>query len=141
MTKVAVYGSLRKGMGNHVLLEGSKFLGNDVVQGSMYSLGGFPGCHNHDPEDTIHIEVYEVDDDTLQSLDWLEGVDEECPEAGMYRRERIFTSLGSVYIYWYNGDVDAVHDYVEGGDWVKYYNSERSKDYTFYGTYDKENIA
>ena len=43
MTKVAVYGSLRKGDYNHPMIEGQEFLGSVDVDGfNLYSLGWYP---------------------------------------------------------------------------------------------------
>lgn len=79
-TRVMVYGSLKRGYGNHRLLERGKaeFKGLEVLRGPyrMVSLGGFPGVVR-EPDRTVnnHIigEVYEVDVDTLHALDLLEG--------------------------------------------------------------------
>ena len=69
---VAVYGSLKKGFGNHILLKHSKFIGEDIVKGfEMRSMGSFPfirkGFGN------VHVEIYKVDDATMLHLDRLEG--------------------------------------------------------------------
>ena len=73
---VFVYGSLKSGYGNHPLLvEGdAKFLGEaeTAMRYKMLSLGGFPGVVEGG-DDSIKGEVYEVDDDTFRSLDFLEG--------------------------------------------------------------------
>lgn len=72
--KVIVYGTLKKGFGNHRLLETSKFLGTTSVPGTMYSLGGFPGVRlDRLGQTSIKCEVYEVDGATLVNLDRLEG--------------------------------------------------------------------
>ncbi len=73
MTKVFVYGTLKKGWGNHRLLEGSTFLGvyETPKEFSLYD-GGFPYAF-HGGGENIRGELYEVDDDTLKNLDRLEG--------------------------------------------------------------------
>lgn len=72
---VAVYGSLKKGFGNHRLLGAtSEFIGTGITEPKykMYSLGGFPGLHSGN--DRIFVEVYLVDaNKTLPNLDLLEG--------------------------------------------------------------------
>ncbi len=77
MHKVFVYGTLKKGHGNHdFLLQGSKFIGEFTTK-EKYNMkdGGFPYvCRKGETMFPIRGEVYEVNDDTLQSLDWLEGI-------------------------------------------------------------------
>ena len=71
--KVFVYGSLKKGFGNHPLLDGAEFLGNGVIKGfDMYSLGAFPAIVPSE-KGIIHGELYDVSPDIFQNLDWLEG--------------------------------------------------------------------
>lgn len=72
--RVAVYGSLRQGYGNHRLLEDSKYLGNGITEGryTMMHLGGFPGVIENG-NTSIVVEMYDVDDDTARDLDRLEG--------------------------------------------------------------------
>ncbi|UOF79326.1 gamma-glutamyl cyclotransferase [Caudoviricetes sp.] len=70
---IAVYGSLKKGFGNHRLLKSSEFLGTGETFPvfKMISLTNYPGLL--DGEDSIEVEVYEVDDATFRALDLLEG--------------------------------------------------------------------
>ena len=74
-TKVFVYGSLRKGHGNHRLLTESDFKGVYVTLGQyhMVSLGGFPAVFEDKKVGHVTGELYEVDDPTLKRLDALEG--------------------------------------------------------------------
>lgn len=70
--KVFVYGTLKKGFGNHVLLSESQCLGPDSLKNySMFSLGYFPAIRKG--EGTVYGEVYEVTPEQLQRLDRLEG--------------------------------------------------------------------
>lgn len=96
---VAVYGSLKKGFGNHVLLEDAEFLGEDWIPGwDMYSLGGFPAITpSHrlrclDKNDT-KIEVYLVNEKEFISLDRLEGY------PSFYNRTKVHTHYGEAWIY------------------------------------------
>jgi gamma-glutamylcyclotransferase (GGCT)/AIG2-like uncharacterized protein YtfP len=71
--KVLVYGSLKKGFGNHdAFLSTATLLGTTKIPGKMYSLGAYPGVRLDEPGE-IHCEVYSVDSKTLQRLDQLEG--------------------------------------------------------------------
>ena len=89
MKKIAVYGSLKKGFHNHRLIEASTFIKEAVVElpYKMISLGGFPGLIQDEVKEDkvselevlncnlnpIHIEIYEVDDQTYKSVERLEG--------------------------------------------------------------------
>lgn len=70
---VAVYGSLKKGFGNHRLLSDAKYLGTGEsgAKYEMLSFGSFPGLL--DGLNIIDVELYEVDDIVLSRLDALEG--------------------------------------------------------------------
>ena len=72
--RVAVYGSLRKGFGNHGLLEDSIYVGEGITEAryTMLHLGGFPGVVKKG-NTSITVELYDVDDETLRRLDRLEG--------------------------------------------------------------------
>lgn len=72
--KVFVYGSLKRGFGNHVVLGDSPMLGEAMTASpswQMLDLGAFPAVVQG--QGHIHGEVYEVNEDVFQSLDYLEG--------------------------------------------------------------------
>lgn len=109
MTKVVVYGSLKKGFGNSCLLENSKLLHDKVFfTGTMASLGGFPCCTQHG-NTRIQGEMYEVDDTTLARLDQLEG------HPNWYERKMVSTSEGEAWIYF----IDRPDHYGDGARIVK----------------------
>lgn len=101
---VFVYGSLKRGFGNHGLLVGSKFLGvTDTVHHvyRMHSLGSFPAVvdteEQHDNEaHAITGELYEVDFGTLKRLDMLEG------NGCMYTRRltSVYGTVGDIVEAW-----------------------------------------
>ena len=90
MHKVFVYGTLKKGHGNHerLLASNSKFIGNACTEPifTMLHLGGFPGIvlGGHTP---IKGELFEVDAETLARLDHLEG------HPNFYQRVPVATTL------------------------------------------------
>lgn len=102
MKKVMVYGSLKKGFGNHGLLRDATYVGEVAIDGfDMFSLGPFPAIQ--EGEGHVEGELYEVDTRTLASLDRLEG------HPVMYERTDIIaTHLGTeekveCYVYVYQG--------------------------------------
>lgn len=94
--RVFCYGTLKRGYGNHSLLRDSKFIGEAETQPilTMVDLGSFPAVLlNSDGETAVKGEVYEVNEATMQQLDWLEG------HPNFYRRVQVSTNLGPVWIY------------------------------------------
>ena len=131
MTKIliSVYGSLRKGLGNHRLLENAKYLGDFETEPkfSLYSLGGYPGLKTEGTTSVV-MEVYEVTPIEANRIDQLEGYT-PGREATFYDKIPIDTPYGeaSVYIY-----VDKIPEskLVESGDW-KQHMGERYKTPTY----------
>lgn len=120
---VAVYGSLRKGEGNHSLLERDNAKYIDTIElpseYTLFSLGSFPGVHLNG-ENPLTIELYEVDESTLLGpLDFLEGYDPDAvfPEQNFYNRVQIDTEYGKAWLYVYNGQQG---EPITHGDWSKY---------------------
>lgn len=113
MNKIAVYGSLRKGRGNHRVILGSTQLSEEVVNIPFYmvSLGGFPGLIPSEENHDITIEVYEVDEPTYKSVERLEGYPR------FYQKAKIQTSQGEAEIYVLEDPHYAQAPRVESGDW------------------------
>lgn len=133
---VAVYGSLRKGMGNHRILEGASFIQGDfIIDMGMVSLGGYPACDFIPPSntaefrtDSIAVELYEVDDAGLARLDRLEGCDPNAPESGAnyYNRREVRTGSGTMaWVYFIPNILNSGRPEVGSGDWVEYFNSPK----------------
>ena len=107
MNLVFVYGTLKEGKSNNSLLKDSKKITDDMVDGRIYSLGGFPGLKHE--AGTVYGEVYEVDDETLARMDHLEG------HPKFYTREPITTQRGVIcWCYFYNHDVHKRHQITSG---------------------------
>lgn len=120
---VAVYGSLRKDMGNHRLMDGSEFIGKGILQdgSTMFSSGGFPilsfALTKSEP---VLVELYNVDNPrNMMMLDRLEGYPD-----WYNRTERQFKmedgSMMTAWIYHQDRDFTERLPVVESGDWVKY---------------------
>jgi len=89
MTRIFVYGTLKRGGRNHHYLAGQQFLGvaHTVPGYTLFSLGDYPGMVRS-AQDTAGVsgEIWAVDEAGMKQLDELEGVDE-----GLY--ERVTVSL------------------------------------------------
>lgn len=74
MVHLAVYGTLRKGMSNHHLLEDAKCLykGYSQIPYQMYQAGGIPYLVPSEEEHRIFLEVYEVGSQTVREINRLE---------------------------------------------------------------------
>jgi|TARA_B110000503_G_scaffold142414_1_gene239140 gamma-glutamylcyclotransferase (GGCT)/AIG2-like uncharacterized protein YtfP len=118
-TKVAVYGSLRKGFGNHVLLSQSELIGTTQTpkEFRMFSLGAFPGVGTG--TSSIKVEVYRVNEETLARLDRLEGYHGPTSR-NFYEREVVMTEFGQALMYTLRDERYKGHDEVTSGDWVEY---------------------
>ena len=112
--KVAVYGSLRRGLHNHVLLKDSKFVQEfeELLPFEMKSLGSFPALIPSKQVHRIVFELYEVDEDTMQSLDWLEGYPSH------YNRKK-----HNGYWFYFQEKTEGIQglETVSSGDWKEYY--------------------
>lgn len=107
MTRVFVYGTLKRGGSNHRYLQAQHFLSTATTAPDyrMFGLEGYPGLVEVTPGTGLGIvgEVWSVDETCLAELDRLEGVDE-----GLYRRGPIRLDpprSDAVYAYFYLGSV------------------------------------
>jgi gamma-glutamylaminecyclotransferase len=72
---VFVYGTLRNGHSNHHLLKDAYCYGTGCTEASyvMYLISGYPYVTSSEARYPIVGELYAVDDDTLKTLDSMEG--------------------------------------------------------------------
>ncbi len=86
--KLFVYGTLKRGYGNHHYLTGSRFIGRAVTRErfALYA-DSVPFLVKYPPVSRVKGELYEVDPATLRSVDALEG------HPHVYRREKITVIL------------------------------------------------
>jgi len=118
---VAVYGSLRQGLYNHDNnIKDSTYKGIYQTEPiyTMIDLSSYPGLMKNGTT-SITMEVYEIDDITLNKLDALEGYDINSSWGNFYEREIIKTPWGEAYVYTYD---DSSIDYIEvtSGDWKEH---------------------
>lgn len=115
MNRVMVYGTLKRGNGNHSLLEKSDYLGPAVTEEAKYTMvdyGFFPAVIPSG-EMVIHGEAYDVSDGVLARLDRLEG------HPNFYTRTRVKTNFGEAWMYLIKPETlkDAKYPVIEGGIW------------------------
>ena len=119
--KVAVYGSLRKGLHNYKYhLGNSEYLGifESLPIYNMISLGGYPGIAKGG-NTTITMEVYEVTPKVLRGLDRLEGYTANGAN-NHYDRETIITPYGKALVYLYKDLKKTKGNRVNSGDWKEF---------------------
>ncbi|WP_203301445.1 gamma-glutamylcyclotransferase [Marinobacter sediminum] len=114
--RVAVYGTLKRGGSNSELLKDAIVLGEDWLTGlTLYDLGPYPGALA-EPSTGVMVEVFEVNDYTLQQLDRLEDFFPQAPEESLYLRREMSTQFGLAWVYIYNRPV-ANHRRIASGNW------------------------
>jgi len=120
---VAVYGSLRAGLGNHDLLtrNKAKYVGEYRTDPyySLHSLRTFPALTKNG-HTSIVMEVYEIDYQGLVSVDALENYTPGSKFNNFYVREKIDTPYGEAYAYFYVPSTSKLEK-VHSGDWKEYY--------------------
>ena len=91
---VVVYGTLKKGHGNHnYLMKEERYIGQVLFKGRLFTNGAFPAWING--KDWIIGELYEVSDITMPYIDSLEG------NGYLYQREEIIVNHeGDFYKAW-----------------------------------------
>jgi gamma-glutamylcyclotransferase (GGCT)/AIG2-like uncharacterized protein YtfP len=104
--KIFVYGTLMQQRSNHgYYLASSQFLGQGTLKDyGLYDLGSYPGIKPFIGASVIG-ELYEVNQETKESLDRLEG------EGSLYIATTVTiwqggTQVQDVLVYVYNHDVD-----------------------------------
>lgn len=94
MHSVFVYGTLRQGKGNHKLLVNSNFVGKaKTVNKYEMTASGIPFVDPNKETSNIVGEVYEVNDETLDRLDMLEGYSPEDHNGSWYKRTPVKVKL------------------------------------------------
>lgn len=114
----AVYGTLRKGYGNHRILDNEhcEYLGTQrtTPEFKMVTLGGFPGVIP-DGSSSVTIEVYRVNHPTVdQRLDWLEGY------PSFYQKTQVETEWGTADMYILSESGYGRHTVIPSGDWAEH---------------------
>jgi gamma-glutamylcyclotransferase (GGCT)/AIG2-like uncharacterized protein YtfP len=115
MTRVFVYGTLRRGEVNHHLLATAQFVreARTAPRFTLYALDGHPGMGVGGTTRVVG-ECFDVDDATLAQLDALEGY------PGWYDRTEIALEDGTVAMaYVLPPRFTAGRAEIVSGDWVE----------------------
>ena len=109
---VFVYGTLKKGHGNHRLLEKAKFLGKHITKAkyTLLDLGPYPAVLNAG-DSSIKGEIYEIDQNTLRDLDRLEGYPH------LYQRHKITSPHGEAWMYTMEDPLMTHVEVIDSGEW------------------------
>lgn len=115
---VSVYGSLRKKQSNY-----EYYLSSSIYKGTfstepeytLHSLSYYPGLKLNGNTSVV-MEVYEVDEKTLETLNRLEGY-RPGEKSSFYDRIEINTPWGKAFTYIYVNELSK-DSIVESGDWV-----------------------
>ena len=124
---VFVYGSLRRGNPGamSVRFPEATFVAEGRVRGSLYDLGDYPGLLLDSAASVVTGEVYEVDDDTLYSLDEFELTSD-------YSRKQVEVEHAServdcwIYVPERDADFFIGYELIESGDWIEHVRSRQS---------------
>lgn len=123
--RVFVYGTLKRGNGNHHLLSRSEFIGKATTAPEFRLLSAFRNVFPYlvPGDKSIIGEVFEVDDETLRHLDQLEGY-RPGAKNNHYNRVTIPVNVGGeamdVLVYVLNVDMEedlSKYDEFPGNDW------------------------
>jgi gamma-glutamylcyclotransferase (GGCT)/AIG2-like uncharacterized protein YtfP len=111
MTRLFVYGTLRKGCNSHYLLKNPELIDHDLqIAGfKMFNLGSYPVLvETGKPEDRVIGELYRLEENLLTAIDNYEGRE--------YQRK--FLKEHDFWIFLANPKLDlSKYPVVESGNW------------------------
>ena len=119
---IFVYGTLRKGDSNDItkLTPAPVYIGNSMIKGNMYHLGGYPGV-TLGGADHIMGEVYAITE-PLERL--LDGIESEYPaQANEYAKREITIVMDEQSLICIVYEINAAYikdkPHIMSGDWIK----------------------
>jgi len=128
--KVFVYGTLLKGMERASTLINSIYLGPAIIKGEIFDLGNYPGIKKGD--NTVIGELYEVDNKTIELLDYIEGYNKHEKSSSLYIREETEVYKFSDgqpckgFTYFYNNQING--NKISHGDYRRYLLEQKNRE-------------
>jgi gamma-glutamylcyclotransferase (GGCT)/AIG2-like uncharacterized protein YtfP len=123
MTKLFIYGTLRRGGSNHFRMDGAEFVGGGGIAGKIFRIDWYPGlvCGG---ESAVKGELYRVSEEHLRALDVFEGIVPGEGESREYRRVKVEVTLDSgekesAWVWEWIGDLSSAVA-LDTGDWLGY---------------------
>jgi gamma-glutamylcyclotransferase (GGCT)/AIG2-like uncharacterized protein YtfP/cation transport regulator ChaC len=131
---IFVYGSLRKNQKYHYYLEDSKLISEQAwIKGELYDTGeGYPAVK--EGNDRVFGEIYEINQNVLESIDDLEDY-KENNDNNLYMRQvtEAQTDKGTVDVIYYTGFQPSLFkNYVPSGDWTLHIFMEKKPESLLY---------
>ena len=125
---IAVYGTLRRGFSNHIIIKNADYLGTFDSEPiyNLHDLIGFPGL-KHGGTTSVKMEVYAVTDEEAQWVDSLEGYTPGGNNA-FYDKEIISTPFGDAGVYIYVRSLEG-YPIVESGDYYLHRKGKVSEEH------------
>lgn len=120
--KLAVYGTLKKGLHNHHYLQKSKYIGEfeTLPIYNFFSVrDSFPAVTKGGYRSVL-MEVYDVTHEILDAIDGLEGYKKFKEEDSLYVRKEIDTPYGVCFTYFYNKNTKHLAPIVDSHDWKEF---------------------
>ncbi len=115
-----VYGTLLRGLERNTLLADSVFKGTGTIRAILYDCGSYPGIR--EGAGLVCGELYEINRETLQLLDQVEGYREENSTSLFVRQDvevTIAEGTVSAICYFFNHSTDALA-LISSGDYLLY---------------------
>lgn len=120
MHLVFVYGTLLRGLRNHHLLAGARFVRADATVGrfTLLDFDRYPAVVP-EPRHPIVGELYEVDEGTLAALDALEGYPRWYDRVQVALRAGDASERAWMYVFNHPPEAEGVaYAVVDGGSWM-----------------------
>lgn len=138
MIKVFVYGTLRKGEGNHRLLAEATCLAEQCwTEGQLYDTGfGYPAM-KISSSTYVYGELYSITESELNRLEQLEGYRVDG-ENNLYNRiqQTVYTDSGKVVAFMYVANKETLlRSRISNGDWKEYRLLAETSDSILYFAY------
>ena len=131
---VGFYGDYKKGTREHIEItkhgSSTKFIGfyDTEPEFSLYELNNtLESALLKNGNNSVLMEVYEINKTTLDNLDMVLGYDSHLPDICYYVREKINSPFGDIYVYIWNDKIKQDDTLIRDGDWLDYKQNQRKK--------------